>query len=352
MINNKVKKKENIFKNFGPAFLILALGIGSGEFILWPYLSANYGFGILWGALLGISLQLFLIQIISRNTIIFGQDIILSFSKVFAWAFAWVIFSTLVGFGWPGFSALSSSLIVGGFGLSEQIFLPLSIFILLSAGSILVFSKNAYRRILYLEKIAIGMLFLLTIFLFIWYFDLKMFWEMLQGFVGIGDGYNFVPKEFLAGGFLVMFLGAIAYAGSGGNLLLANSFYVLEERKKEREKRKNKQGQEKKHQLNISIKKVFKQNLIFFWGGGIIIISMLSYISYVVLKGVSGINEDFSFLILEAEIFSRDISPVVGYSFIILGAFAIFGVQLGILDFLGRITKHAKNSSEKWKKKN
>ena len=29
-----VKKDKKIFSNFGPAFLILALGIGSGEFIL------------------------------------------------------------------------------------------------------------------------------------------------------------------------------------------------------------------------------------------------------------------------------------------------------------------------------
>jgi hypothetical protein len=96
---NILKKNKNLFKGFGPAFLILALGIGSGEFILWPYLTANYGMGILWGALVGISLQLFLIQIISRNTLLLGQNILTSFSQVFSLAFIWVIFSTLVGFG-------------------------------------------------------------------------------------------------------------------------------------------------------------------------------------------------------------------------------------------------------------
>ena len=52
------KQTGKIFKGFGPAFLVIALGIGSGEFILWPFLSVHYGFGILWGALLGITLQL------------------------------------------------------------------------------------------------------------------------------------------------------------------------------------------------------------------------------------------------------------------------------------------------------
>ena len=78
---------------------------------------------------------------------------------------------------------------------------------------------------------------------------------------------------------------------------------------------------------------------------------MLSYVSYIVLKNQTGLEEDFSFLILESQIFATDISPFVGYLFIFLGAAAIFGVQLGILDFIGRITKHGKNSLEKFKNK-
>jgi Mn2+/Fe2+ NRAMP family transporter len=75
---------KKFFASLGPAFLILALGIGSGEFILWPYLTANYGFGILWGALLGISLQLFLINTISRDTIILEKNILFSFARIFS----------------------------------------------------------------------------------------------------------------------------------------------------------------------------------------------------------------------------------------------------------------------------
>ena len=44
----------------GPSFIILALGLGSGEVILWPYLVSNYGLGIAWGAILGITFQFFI----------------------------------------------------------------------------------------------------------------------------------------------------------------------------------------------------------------------------------------------------------------------------------------------------
>ena len=47
-------------KMIGPSFIILALGLGSGEVILWPYLVANYGLGIAWGAVLVITCQFFI----------------------------------------------------------------------------------------------------------------------------------------------------------------------------------------------------------------------------------------------------------------------------------------------------
>ena len=55
------------FKNMlGPSFIILALGLGSGEVILWPYLVSNYGLGVAWGALLGVTFQFFINMEISR----------------------------------------------------------------------------------------------------------------------------------------------------------------------------------------------------------------------------------------------------------------------------------------------
>lgn len=64
---------------------------------------------------------------------------------------------------------------------------------------------------------------------------------------------------------------------------------------------------------------------------------MLAYVSYAVLHNNIAVSEDFTFLIQEAKIFSNMIHPLVGAGFIISGALALFGVQLGILDFIGRI---------------
>jgi len=51
-------------KLIGPSFIILGLGLGSGEVVLWPYMASNYGLGIVWG--IGIGLASFVAQILGK----------------------------------------------------------------------------------------------------------------------------------------------------------------------------------------------------------------------------------------------------------------------------------------------
>jgi len=345
------KQNGNIFKGFGPAFLAIALGIGSGEFILWPFLSAHYGFGILWGAILGITLQVIIIIALERQTAFLGHNAIENFSRIFRYSFLWILLSTLIAFGWPGFASMTAKLLQLGFHIPIP-FVYLSILILFIAGFVLLVGKNAYKNILLVQKINLSILLALVIFLFLYYFRLEEMQKMFFGFFGIGEGYSFIP----VGISLITFLGAIAYAGSGGNLLLVNSFYVEKEKrglvgmneKKDEEVVPNESDISKKHIKEFE-KESIKQNLFFFWSGGLLIIILLAYIAYVTLYGETGISKDFSFVIQEASVFSRDIHPIVGKLFIFSGAFALFGVQLGILDFLGRIASLATKDKQKKK---
>ncbi|KKU45341.1 MAG: hypothetical protein UX64_C0031G0012, partial [Microgenomates group bacterium GW2011_GWC2_46_7] len=47
-------------QSIGPSFILLGLALGSGELIMWPYLVSQYGLGIIWGGLVGITFQYFL----------------------------------------------------------------------------------------------------------------------------------------------------------------------------------------------------------------------------------------------------------------------------------------------------
>src|SRR4030042_3837892 len=85
-----------------PSFILLGLGLGSGELILWPYLSANVGLGIIWAAVVGISLQFFINMEVERYTIITGESIFVGLTRKFGvFAPIWFIFSTLIPWMWP-----------------------------------------------------------------------------------------------------------------------------------------------------------------------------------------------------------------------------------------------------------
>ena len=117
MSTKKFPKPIPIKKMIGPSFIILALGLGSGEVILWPYLAANFGLGIAWGALLGITIQFFMNLEIERYALVRGESVFVGLAKRFKRAPSWFIVSTFVGFGIPGIIAASAKVLGSVLGL-------------------------------------------------------------------------------------------------------------------------------------------------------------------------------------------------------------------------------------------
>src|SRR3990172_10381373 len=110
-------------KLLGPSFILLGLGLGSGEVILWPYLTSNFGMGIIWGAILGITFQFFINMEIERYALVRGESVFVGFSKLSRFLPFWFIFSTFAGFAWPGIVAASAKLIGAAFGVGETHFI-------------------------------------------------------------------------------------------------------------------------------------------------------------------------------------------------------------------------------------
>ena len=102
----------SLVKTIGPSFILLGLALGSGELILWPYLAANYGLGLVWGALLGVTLQFVLNTEVMRYTLTRGESIFLGFRRMSVFVTLWYIISTFIPWSIPGFSSASSELLV------------------------------------------------------------------------------------------------------------------------------------------------------------------------------------------------------------------------------------------------
>jgi len=92
---HKVKdlpKALSLKKLIGPSFIILGLGLGSGEVVLWPYLTSKFGMGIIWGAILGLTFQFFMNMEIERYALVRGESVFVGFARKVGWLPLWFLF--------------------------------------------------------------------------------------------------------------------------------------------------------------------------------------------------------------------------------------------------------------------
>src|SRR3989339_247007 len=112
----------------GPSFLILALGLGSGEVILWPYLAANHGLGIAWGAVIGITFQYFINMEIERYALVKGESVFVGIGHLWKFVPIWFIFSTFIGFGLPGIISASAHVVAFLVGIQDARWIAIHLF--------------------------------------------------------------------------------------------------------------------------------------------------------------------------------------------------------------------------------
>src|SRR5215218_6637920 len=77
----------------GASVILLATALGSGELILWPYVTSQAGVGLLWLAFVGFTAQYFINMEVERYTLATGETAVTGFSRMWRW---WGIFFILM----------------------------------------------------------------------------------------------------------------------------------------------------------------------------------------------------------------------------------------------------------------
>lgn len=347
----QLPKSPQLLKLIGPSFILLGLGLGSGELILWPHLTSKYGLGIIWGALVGITFQFFINMEIERYALITGESVFVGLArKLGRVSPLWFIFSTLIPWMWPGIVASSALVITHILGINYSPIYP--IILLLLIGMILTLGPVIYKTQEIFQKslIIIGVPFIILLTIYI--SRLNDWISLSKGLVGIGDGYFFFPL----GISLATFLGAFAYAGAGGNLNLVQSFYIKEKGygmgKYSGRITSILTGKKEKIELtgttfeitntNLMLfkswwKKINIEHFLIFWLTGLTTMIFLSILSFITTyqKGIT--SQGIEFLLHEAGSIGSLTLPIIATVFMVIVALMLFSTQFSVLDATSRI---------------
>ncbi len=338
-------------KLIGPSFILLGLGLGSGEIILWPYLSSTYGLGIIWAAVLGITFQFFMNMEIERYALVRGESIFAGFARKKSWLPIWFIISTFVPWVWPGIVASSAKFLGFLFGLDNTKYLAIGMLVII--GLILSLGPVIYKTVESLQKVLISIGVPIIFILAIIVAD-KADWSALaQGVVGIGQGFRFLP----AGINIAAFLGALAYAGAGGNLNLAQSSYIREKgygmgkhagrltsilTGKQDENTsilgsRFETTDENIKEFKIWWKNINLEHLTIFWLTGAATILVLAMLSYSTTFNLAVKPEGINFVLQESIQIGKQLFPFAGSLFLVITGIMLFATQLTVLDATSRI---------------
>ncbi len=330
----------------GPSFILLGLGLGSGELILWPYLTSNWGLGLIWGAILGVTFQFFINMEIERYTLARGESVFVGFARYYKLLPIWFIISTFFAWIWPGIIAVSARLLGEVLGFQNINLFGIGLLILI--GIILTVGPSLYKTVekfsMILITLSVPAIFILTIYL-----------AKRSDWINFATGLLNFPN-LPAGLPFASFLAAFAFAGAGGNLNLAQSFYV-----KEKGYGMGKYGGKITSILTGDVKELkltgskfemtkenlakFKEwwkvinteHLLVFWAGGIISICMLSLLAYSTVFGKVGLPTGVEFIVFESKIIGQLLGGFIGTLFLVIGGLMLFNTQLTVLDATSRI---------------
>jgi len=342
-------KPPALKKLIGPSIIILGVGLGSGELILWPYLSSNFGMGIIWAAILGITFQFFINMEIQRYTLVCGESIFVGLRRKYGkFSPIWFMLTTFVPWMWPGIAAASATVLAHALGFPYSGFFGISL--LLAMGVLYSLGKVVFTTQVKVQK-AIILLGVPFIIILAFFFAKESDWgALVAGLVGKGTA-NGMPYWLLPKGLpFAAFLGALAYAGAGGNLNLAQSLYAKEKGygmgkysgritnilagKKEEVRLEGhtfEPNEKNLKRFKLWWKRVNTEHALVFWATGAFTMVMLALLAYSTVFGNSGVDTSINFVIHEGGAIANRTFPALGTFFLIMAGVMLFGTQFSVL---------------------
>lgn len=332
----------------GPGVVLAAGGIGSGEYVLWPYIAQQTGLALLWAALFGALIMFFIAMECVRYTLITGETIITGFTRL--WKPWWIgfVLLALVPNVWPGYAtgtATTMSFILGGGDIILMTILAL-VAIVLS----LTLAPVVYRM---MEGALAAMMAAMALFVVfaagaVFVIQPGAWADLFTEIDDFGAASQRIPFAVLAG--------AVAFAGAGGTGVLMASNYIRDKNlgmgayiprivspiTGKEEPGSNigyffPQDEKNLNRWRAWWRVTNWDQFLTFFLLTILTIVVMSVLAYVTVFG-ENVGEGFDFIRAEGDALAAAIGGWFAFFFWGVGTLALFSTNLAVWDMVGRIT--------------
>ena len=214
------EKTSSFWKLAGPGAVLVGLSIGAGEIVIWPRIVAQYGASMVWAAVIGVFLQMWINFEVGRWTIATGETVFTGYSRVWQGFAPLFILLTLLSWLAPGWGRASGlalkALTVGPQGFGSDTFWTVITFAFVAVilfGPKLVYNSVEKTVELLVVVVTVGLIVVATVV------STADTWkELAAGVMNVGyrDPNMSIKALFIA----------LVFAGAGGTANLFYSFYL------------------------------------------------------------------------------------------------------------------------------
>jgi hypothetical protein len=336
-------------KVLGPSVILAGLGVGSGEYILWPFMTSTVGPGFLWAAILSVTVQYFLNMEIERYTLATGETAVSGFVRFWKpWGVLFCLF-TIIPNMWPGWGTSGVTILTFLMGGGN---VPLTtIGVLVASGIALTASPVVYQTLERAQFFKVGLTIVFLVAAIVAAIKPAAWATLPSVITNIGwfPDTSIIP--------VALVLSGLVFAGAGGVNNLAQSNWIRdkgfgmgvyiprivspitgEEVAAPATGIMLRQDAENTRRFHGWWKVANIEQLVSFWFICIFSITTFSLLAYSTVFGqkLSG-QANLAFIKAEGEALKTIVAPWFGTFFWVFGALSMILVALGTIDYIARI---------------
>lgn len=347
----------------GPGIILAGLALGSGEFIIWPYITYQSKFVFFWACLVGVTMQYFLNMEIMRWTLATGENAITGFCRLSRhWAPVFLILNIVPWMvpAWATSAAeLTSWLVWGEDQAPSWAITGLSVAGLVGCGIILTAGPVIYETVERMQMALVAFVMIVVVLLAVWLLRSRP--DAIQA--QFTAAVTFGAPEFLPDLTPAMLLGALAFAGAGGTLNLAQGDYIKEKgygmgkyigRMTSPITGRAEATSEFGYQFPPTEQNLARwrrwwinacwEHFLSFFVTCAVCLTLLTLIAYCLTYNAEGVRttpsgvEGLDFIAAEASQLSVELAPIARILFLLMGIAILLTTEFGVLDAITRIS--------------